>query len=364
MINNTIYSPFKLKIAEMKHLLLINIEKDPDEIYIGFEPQVFDDKENGKGLRILAYRKDGYVDLYQEKSLKVKGDKLNVVGKGLGDFIELKSEKSKFNITEYGLDLHLDFVDKLGRKVTLKIRENSLKKAKPFDLLAPVGTSSENPLYLPVFFLYGFYFVRKKDTEVLIQIGDKTHKLDGFPMPIDRNRIYFTRYGRTPVLGEFNKAENSELRPLKVDGNRAVSECGEIYDLETKGNICSIKSISVGGVEKGIKVEFVPPIKEITSIEDRDIASGEFVISSDDSIGTISGEYRISRVKEAVKVIMTPSKGWKPNEKRGMIKFIYFVAKPFKEWPKTYEWTANIKLGIDKGPTIESSWQRINSVKF
>lgn len=359
MINNTIYSPFKLKIAEMKHLLLINIEKDPDEIYTGFEPQVFDDNENGKGLRILAYRKDGYVDLYQERSLKGQIDKLNVVGKGLGELVNLNLEKSNFSITEYGLDLHLDFVDKLDRKVTLKIRENSLKKAKPFDLLAPVGTSSENPVYLPIFFLYGFYFVRKKGTEVSIQIGNRTHKLDGFPIPIDGNRIYFTRYGKAPVLGEFNKAENGELKPLKVDGNKAVSEYGEIYDLETKGDICAIKSIFVEGEQKDIKVEFIPPIKEITSIEDEEVNYGEFLISSDNSIGTIAGEYKISRVKDDIKVIMTPSKGWKPNEKRGMIKFIYLVAKPFKEWPKTYEWNANIKLDRDKGPKIESSWQRI-----
>jgi hypothetical protein len=38
----------------MERLFLINFEKDPDEIYIGFEPQWFDDAAYGTGLRIIA----------------------------------------------------------------------------------------------------------------------------------------------------------------------------------------------------------------------------------------------------------------------------------------------------------------------
>ena len=37
------YSPFTLTVDPMERLLLINITADPDEVYIGFEPQVFDD---------------------------------------------------------------------------------------------------------------------------------------------------------------------------------------------------------------------------------------------------------------------------------------------------------------------------------
>ena len=78
------YSPFTLNISPMKRLFLINFEKDPDETYIGFEPQWFEDASYGTGLRIIAWRKDGYIDVYQQPSLTVE-EKLDVAAKGLAD---------------------------------------------------------------------------------------------------------------------------------------------------------------------------------------------------------------------------------------------------------------------------------------
>ncbi|MGL5353431.1 MAG: hypothetical protein ACRDA5_08890 [Clostridium sp.] len=364
MSDRNIYSPFKLKILGMKHLLLVNIEKDPDEIYTSFEPQSFDEGENGKGIRVLAYRKDGYVDLYQENSLKRnEEDKLSVAGKGLGDFVEVNLEKSKFVITEYGADLHLIFIDKLGRKINIKIVESKLEKTKPFDLLAPVGISSENPISLPVFFMYGFYFVRRKGTEVLIQIDNKIHKPDKFIIPIDGKSMYFMRYATTPLIGEFNLAESCKLKPLKIEGDKFFSEEGVIYTFDKINDKYVFKTMSLDVNNSELNIEFIPPIKEITSLDDGENNIGEFIISGRKSVGTIGGEYSISRVNEDVNITIIPTKGWEPNENRTMIKLIYFLAKPFKQWPKTYKWTANIKLDKDKWPSISSKWERIKGVR-
>ena len=40
------FSPFSLKISPIERLFLINFEKDPDEIYSGFEPQWFEDRKS------------------------------------------------------------------------------------------------------------------------------------------------------------------------------------------------------------------------------------------------------------------------------------------------------------------------------
>ena len=60
------FNPFHIAIDPMERLLLVNFEKDPDSLYIGFEPQVFDDHINGKGHLVIGWRIDGKVDVYHE----------------------------------------------------------------------------------------------------------------------------------------------------------------------------------------------------------------------------------------------------------------------------------------------------------
>lgn len=54
--------PIRLGIDPMEKLLVASFKGDPE--FEGFEPQVFDDPINGKGMRVLRYRKDGKVDVY------------------------------------------------------------------------------------------------------------------------------------------------------------------------------------------------------------------------------------------------------------------------------------------------------------
>jgi len=61
-----LHIPFRIDIDPMEKLLLINFEKDPDPLYVGFEPQVFDDDIHGKGHSVIAWRVDGRVDVYHQ----------------------------------------------------------------------------------------------------------------------------------------------------------------------------------------------------------------------------------------------------------------------------------------------------------
>jgi hypothetical protein len=41
-----------------------------------------------------------------------------------------------------------------------------------------------------------------------------------------------------------------------------------------------------------------------------------------------------------------------------MVRLIYFVAKPFKNWPKTYRWNAVLTLRANQPAEIQSDWKR------
>jgi len=148
--NGTFISPFKLEYSPMERLILINIEKDPDDIYIGFEPQYLDESEHGKGLLIIGWRTDGKVDVYHQPSLTLKPDTYDIVGKGLESLVERPLTDARFEFTSNGADLYVEFEDLKGRLIRIKVREGNTKKRHPFSMLAPFPSSSEKSPSLPL----------------------------------------------------------------------------------------------------------------------------------------------------------------------------------------------------------------------
>lgn len=43
---------------------------------------------------------------------------------------------------------------------------------------------------------------------------------------------------------------------------------------------------------------------------------------------------------DEVSVSLTPSGGWRPNERKWSLRLMYRLLPAFTQWPKTYEWTA------------------------
>lgn len=356
--NGIIYSPFNFKLEPMERLIIFGIENDPDEIYTTFESQIFDDNIYGKGMRILATRNDGYVDVYYQPGLIFNSNDFNQVGKGLRDLIERPMKNARYEITSEGVDLFCTFEDKTGRQIEIKIKENNKKTPKPFNVLAPLGAGTYKPDALPLFMLYDIDFIRRTGTEIQITIAGREHKVDKIPLLVDGSKIYYIRYSIDPFLVKWNVAGLETLYPLELSGKLQIQDKDTTYDLiDNKGHY-EIKQMSIANEKHSLTVYFKPAVPDIVCIHDGASLKGKITIASEKTTGTVSGEYELSRYGSKIKMKVHPNGGWKPNEPKWSMKLLYVAIPMFKNWTKTYIWTAEIELNEKGQPTMNSEWKR------
>lgn len=345
------HSPFTLTLDPMERLLLINITADPDEVYIGFEPQVFDDPTNGRGLIVIAYLKDGRVDVYHQPGVSLDGKDYTIVGKGLRERAERPMAGARFDITPTGIDLDVAFDDLIGRPVVLRIRETGGKPTRPFAILAPMGNTVERPPALPLFFLYDFYFVRRANTDLLISVDGRPHKPDSIPMLLDGARVHFLRYAAAPFLVNWNAAHDGELPAIETDGGGPVT-----YEWSTAEGRPALAAMSIAHDGHALHFRYDPPFPDVTTLPDGDARDGTLVIDAGIG-GTVAGTYHIERADDQVDITLRPSGGWRPGPVLWGARLIFTLVPLFRKWPETYVWRGRIDLSGER-PRLTSAWER------
>ncbi len=359
----TLLFPFSLEVDPMEKLLLINFEKDPDSLYIGFEPQVFNDTVNGVGHLVIGWRKDKKIDVYHQRSLHLDPSKYSIAGAGLNEMIAVDMENAFFEVDERGVHIHYAFTDRLGRRVELKVNEHNPRKRKPFGLLAPMGDATTHPPSLPLVLLHDFYFVRKNHTDLQITIDQRPHQLDELPLRMDGERMTFVRYSPRPLIASFNPAFDGQLEELELTIGQAQLERGNtLYELEWDGSTPSVRSVRVQNAIHELSLHFSPSFPCMRSLSVSSVQKGSFRISGHASIGYISGDYTLRSNDGAVHIQLTPSKGWKPAITKFSTRFLFTVAKVFKKWPTTYQWEAHLQPTADGTWHQQSAWQRTGRI--
>lgn len=348
--------PFFIDLEPMERLLLINFEKDPDTLYVGFEPQVFDDALNGSGHLVVGWRRDGKVDIYHEPTVTPQASKYDIAGKGLAEMRETHFEEARYTLTIYGVSARYVFTDISGRRVEIYIEESNPKKRKPFDLLAPMGAAAEKPSALPLIWLFDFYFVRQQNTDFRVVIDGKPHQPDRMPVWLDGARVLFTRYSPKPLITRFNPNYDGRLPILHSSGEPPVSFQHHRVYLSYSANGVSIEKISRENSVAPIELSFEPPFPNLHQSSAPAI-SGKFKISTRTSAGYLAGDYRVSGDDDRIRIQLKPSEGWKPKPDRLVLWFLYTAGRVFKNWPKTYVWEAEIsREGEDY--YMKSRWSR------
>ncbi len=357
--NDMTHIPFNIVIDPMERLLLVNYENDPDTLYTGFEPQVFNDSINGQGHLVIGWRKDGRVDVYHEAGLRLDPEKYDIAGKGLANMIERKMPHAFFEINDHGVQAHYQFLDIHDRLVQIRIAEKHPRKRKPFGLLAPMGAAAENPSAMPLVLLHDFYFVRQKHSDIEVSINGKTHQVDKLPIPMDFRKMTFIRYSPEPLIATFNPAFNGTLPSMELpkETTRLQYKHQDIL-IEWKQDKAFIKQIKFNNDTYPVELHFDKPFP-VFEFQEKDFnLKGRFSIRAHPSTGRICGQYNVDRVGEQIKIVMIPDKGWKPRPNKLSLRFLYTVARVFKHWPKTYEWTAHIEEE-DGNFKMSSAWKRI-----
>lgn len=342
-------NPFIFEADPMERLLLVNFEQDPDEYYIGLEPQFFNDTINGIGLQVIAWRKDMHIDVYHAKSLDPDPTKFTIAGNGLGDMVAVNFQEDLFEITDYGVQVAISFTDKWGRAIAIHIKESNSKIRKPFGLLAPMGDAAMYPSSMPLLWLEDFYFVRRKATEQQVSINGEIRKLDKLPIPMDGTWMYFARYSENPWILLFNPDKHgNELQPHEHHALEIVLRDGQE----------ELKSMVFYDGEKQIKLSFEPNFPNLLAMEVGSMAKGVFTLEPHHGgLGMITGNYEVNKSSSEVRVKLNPSKGWIPNPDRWELKFLYKVGNVFKDWPINYEWDARIDFSMNP-PVIYSTWKK------
>jgi hypothetical protein len=354
--NGTFFSPFNFCVDPMEYLILVNFEKDPDELYKNFEFQQASDKNGNKYLLAIAYRNDGATDVYHQADYPFasQGSVLNNV-----NFFERPMENAKFEINADSLYIYFVFEDNIGREIKVMVNESNRQKKNPFYLLAPVGANSGKPNSLPIYSLYEMSFTKQKFTNIEIEIDKVKHKPDTFPMPIDCSKNYFTRYSADTFNVDWNKNFNGQLFPLTPDINNKIEDKGITYELDLNKGHYEIMRMSAYNIKHKINIDFSPAVPDFVCLKTDIDIDGNFSITTDNAAGAIRGTYHLKRQENEIDFEIQPDRGWEPNEGRWILKFLYFVVRIFKEWPKSYVWNAKIKLDETGQPIMQSDWRRI-----
>lgn len=352
-----VYSPFDIQVDPMERLLLINFEGDPDSLYVGLEPQVFNDSINGKGMLVIAWRVDGRVDVYHQPGLHPNPEKFDIAGKGLAHLIERPMKGAYFNVEARGVQAYFAFDDLAGRPIEVRIKEQNPKKRKPFGLLAPMGDAAAHPSAMPLVLLHDFYFVRRRHTEIEVRINGQARRLDKLPLPMDGQWMYFARYSPDPLIATLNPARNGPLTPLHTE-SAGKGSSGEVhFELSRNGPALEIVQLWRDHGPHRLTMRFDPPFPNIEQLQPDIRLQGSFRIQGHVSTGSVSGSYAISSTAQGIEIALTPSGGWRPVAPKCSLKLIYSMAKIFKHWPKTYRWNATMRRE-GTGWRMESAWQR------
>jgi hypothetical protein len=343
---NDFVLPIKLALDPMKHLIVISLKGHSD--YEMLEPQLFDDKINGKGIRVLRYRKDKKVDVYWQPGVNVDPATLSL-GDGIGDFEETEFIRSIFEISSQRVYVDVSFVDKQKRIVSIRIDEQPSSK-KRMSFLAPVGNDIKFPKQFFLAYMLDFDFLLKRGTDVDVSIGDKKLTPSNFPLLRNYKQVYFSRYSERPAIATLNSSLKAPI-VLKERSTNLTQVEGMNIEFDLNGKITRLF------IEENkilYEILFRSGFSNMLDLKDSETHKGEWVFNIARAKIT-GGSYSLTRNEKIVNFNLDVSQSWKPLDLPLSFRIFTWINSFFRHWPSTYIWESTVDL---ENMTIAGSWKR------
>lgn len=336
--------PFSIATTPITRLALLELEPDADSIYEGFEPQLID-RGHERGIRIIGYRHDGYVDFYDDIALTPEPDiRSDVTKKGiktythtdLGNPVLERDEEGRAHVTA-------DFTDVEDRRVVIAVHEATTRHSKPFNLLAPVGWSSVEPNEFPLFVMNDFDFLRTSGAQLEVRIDDVVHELAGFPIPLpfQGQARSFAKIALNPEIIALFPADHEVMPQVSTEPGTDLVRHGPAQYLFDGDKV---ERIRIADHE----IVFEPALDLTES------GSGEFSVTSVPARGRIVGPWQVTSDGKHAELRINIERVRVPHQSDVGTRLVTGHAlKFFKEWPKGYEYVG--KYNLEAG-TIDATW--------
>lgn len=341
--------PFTIELSPIRRLLVIDVADDPT--YGTLEPQVLDGP-TGEGVLLLAYRHDGYVELYAPPELAVEEGGYDGLGKGVGSFQRVVFEQARFEVTDDGLQLDLAVAAPNGRRFDLHLHEHLSGGRDHFALLAPVGGSFETPTFFPFLWLPEMSFVPARGTEVDVRVEGRARSIARLPLPIGGRRCLMARYAEALVcLVNPDDGQTHTRRPAA--GARTPS--APAVDVVDRRDGRGVAVVRVGRGDHTCAALFDPPLPDPRSLATHAQRSGDLLLQADD-VTQLRGRYGLRRDGDRVELVVDRFRPWRTRTRRPLLAAL-FRLPVFRRWPTTYRWEATLDLGGEP-ELLDSRWIR------
>jgi hypothetical protein len=339
--------PFGLQMWDVDRMLNFEITDDPD--YEGLELQAFDDPVHGRGLIVLLKRRqDGRFDIYRQPGL-VLDTALAQVGGELGEWRQASIEPARFEIHRDGIDVDVRLTDLAGREIRVRIDDRDGRRRHPGTLLAPVGSTIEHPVSLPLFLMGGCDLVRRAGPVFDLRIGGREVATGRLPGGwVHRRRL--VKYTADPTVVVCNPA---------ADGPVATVDPRTPGDVRFDGASNRIEGLQARTAGHRAVLALQPALPDIARLQPGAVATGAWRLAIDTTPAVVGGTWTVERRPGQADLVLDVTRGWTPRGLPPLMAAVTRVAPVFRTWPTTYRWSATITLGDQ--PMLRSRWERKSS---